>query len=217
MKRCLRLSSILLAIVLWQGCASPYKDLTYTSAAPQALRYKPVFDKALYRCLINGGFIFKKYHLSGLLFFNTLENGTVRAIYQNEMGLTFFDFEWDTADSFKINKLLPQLNKGPVVKILRKDLELMLMIGLNTEKDFLYADRGKEQISCFDIESGLGCYIEKDKQLTRIENAGKRKKVITINIEGKTSDKEMPGKAFFKHHKANFTIQLDKIVADVNE
>jgi len=183
-----------------------------------AMQYKPVFDKALYRCIVNGRLVFKKYHLSGLLFFKTLENGTVRAIYQNEMGLTFFDFEWDKADSFKINKLIPQFNKPAVVKVLRKDMELFLMKGLDERKEILYGDRGKTQLHCFTIEDGgSACYVEEEKQLIRIENAGKRKRVTTINITGKQVPDAMPQKASFVHHKANFTIELEKLEQDVNE
>ena len=88
----LRLNSLIL--LLFASCSAPYRHLKQQPADNQsALRFKPVFEKALYRCVVDGGFIFKKYHLSGLLFFKTLENGTVRAIYQNEMGFTFFDFE----------------------------------------------------------------------------------------------------------------------------
>lgn len=201
------------------GCSSPYKHLQKLPAGPPiAVQYKPVFDRALYRCIVNGNVIFKKYHLSGLLFFKTLENGTVRAIYQNEMGLTFFDFEWNKEDSFKINKLIPQFNKPAVVKLLRKDMELFLMKGLTGQKEILYRNRGKEFLSCYTIDKrGSACYVQHIDTLVRIENFGKRNKVTTINITGKQVPEAMPQKARFIHHKANFTIELEKLEQDVNE
>jgi hypothetical protein len=166
---------------------------------------------------VNGRVIFKKFHLSGVLFFKTLENGTVRAIFQNEMGFTFFDFEWDTRDSFKVNSIIPQLDKPAVVKTLKKDMNLLLMKDLKKETEVFYtSDRGNEGYYCFNIEKGVAYYIERDKKLVRIENAGK-KKVVTIDIGNKVTETAMPETAFFRHHKANFTIELKKIEQDVNE
>ncbi len=218
MKHCLRLSSIFL-LVLFAACASPYKHLQKNSnASHTALVYKPVIDKALYRCTVNGRVVFKKFHLSGVLFFKTLENGTVRAIFQNEMGFSFFDFEWDNRDSFKVNSIIPQLDKPAVVKTLKKDMELLLMKGLKKETEIFYkSDRGNEGYYCFNIEKGVAYYIERDEKLVRIENAGKKKKVVTIDIGSKATKTAMPETAFFRHHKANFTIELKKIEQDVNE
>jgi hypothetical protein len=219
MKHCLRLSSLLLCLALVAGCSSPYRHLQkLPDGSGTAMQYKPVFDKALYRCIVDGRVVFKKYHISGLLFFKTLENGTVRAIYQNEMGLTFFDFEWSKDDSFKINKLIPQFNKQAVVKVLKKDMELFLMKGLEERKEILYTNRGKEYLSCYTIdERGSACYVQHMDTLVRIENLGKRKTVTTINIAGKQVPDAMPQKARFVHHTANFTIELEKFEQDVNE
>jgi hypothetical protein len=216
MKRFLRLNSLI--VLLFASCSAPYRHLTEQSVNSQsALKFKPVFEKTLYRCVVDGRIIFKKYHLSGLLFFKTLENGTVRAIYQNEMGFTFFDFEWDTNDSFKVNTVMPRLNRPAVIRTLRKDIELLLMKGLQPETEIVFTDRGKLLFRRLNIEGGYAYYIEEDGRLIRIENAGEKAKVITMHIEGKNDPSGMPRKVLIDHHKANFTIQLNKIDSYANE
>ena len=216
MKHYLRLSSLILIFSI--SCSAPYKHLQRNATSERsALIFKPVFDKVLYRCTVNGGFLFKKYHLSGLLFLKTLENGTVRAIYQNEMGFTFFDFEWNTEDSFKVNTVMPRLNKPAIIRTLRKDMELLLMKGLQPETEIVFTDRGKLLFKRLNIEGGYAYYIEENGRLVRIENAGEKTKVVTMHIERKSNPAGMPGKVLIDHHKANFTIQLNKIDSYANE
>lgn len=217
MTRFLRLSS-LITVIFVASCGNPYKNLQLTATNSSASQYIPVFDRALYRCAVNGRFLFKNYHLSGLLIFKKLENGTVRAIYQNEMGLTFFDFEWSKTDSFQLNRIITQLNKPGLVKTLKKDMELLLMKNLDWQKELIFENRGKERLYRLNTgENATVYYITRNEELIRIENAGKTNKVITMNISGKDGKASMPGKILIDHHKANFTIQLDKIEQDVNE
>lgn len=212
----LRLSSLLLLFLA--SCSSPYKKLLQApSATGSAFYFKPVFEKALYRCTVDGGFLFKKFHLSGLLLFKTLENGTVRAIYQNEMGFTFFDFEWDNNDSFKVNQVMPRLDKPAVIKTLRKDIELLLMKGLKKDTEIVFTDGGKLLFRRLTISGGYAYYVEEDKRLVRIENAGERKKVVTMYIKRKENPSDIPGKILIEHHKANFTIQLKKLDSYADE
>ena len=214
MMRCLKLSSLI--ILLFAACVSPYKDLQlHPGGTTSALQYKPEYQRELYRCVVDGRFVFKKFHLSGLLLFKELETGT-RVVFQNEMGLTFFDFEWDKNDSFKINQVMPQLNKPAVLKTLQKDLSLLLMKGLDKNSERRYI-QGEEVYHRFTLKNGYAYYIEKSARLMRVENVGDHKKVITITLEGKEKPKIMPEKVVFKHHKANFTIQLNKIEAHADE
>jgi hypothetical protein len=127
MNRFLKLSSL---ILLLSACGSPYKHLVELRGTQQsALIYKPQYDKELYRCTVNGRILFNKFHISGILFFKKVETGTVHAVFQNEMGYTFLDFEWDKNDSFKVNKIIPQLNRPALIRTLRKDFSLLLMKG----------------------------------------------------------------------------------------
>lgn len=207
--RCLKLSSLFF-FLLFFSCAAPYKSLQpAVMQHPSALRFKPVFDKALYRCTVDGKFVFKKFHLSGLLFFKTMEDKSTRAVFQNEMGFSFFDFEWSAHDSFKVHRIIEKLNKPALIKTLQKDMSLLLMKNMDsaTEKIFL---KNNETYHRFDLEKGWAYYITKNDKLVRIENGGKNK-VVTITPDEKRSMNALPAFVFFEHHKANFTIQLTEI------
>lgn len=68
-----------------------------------------------------------------------MPDSTTRVVFQNEMGFTFFDFEWSKTDSFQVNKVIDQLNKPALIKVLEKDMNLLLMKNINpqTEKIFI--------------------------------------------------------------------------------
>ncbi len=216
MKYYLRLSSLI--ILFFASCATPYKGLQQQPVRESVYRFQPEYDRVLYRCIVDGRFIFKKFHLSGVLFFKQLENGTKRAIFQNEMGIAFFDMEWDKNGNFKVRQMMEQLNKEAVKKTLRKDLEMLLMMGMDKNSEILMGqDRGKGQLYRLNREEGYVYYTVDDNRLVKIENADNRKTIVTVEIGGKTTPKAMPDRVLFKHHKANFTISLTKIERNVNE
>ena len=212
MKQFLKYAS-LLWLVFTAACSNPYKHLKQASgASSSAMRFQPHYTKQLYRCVVDGRVVFKKFHLSGLLLFKTFEDGSTRVVFQNEMGFSFFDFKWDKQDHFEVVSIIPQLDKPALVKTLRKDMNLLLMKNLDaaTEQTFTKED---ETYSRFTLEKGYAYYIARAHSLKRIENAGKSK-VITITLSGKKTNEAMPDELLFRHHKANFTIQLKKIEQD---
>ncbi len=152
-----------------------------------------------------------------MLFFKQLENGTIRAIFQNEMGIAFFDFEWDSTGNFKIKQVMPQLDKDAVIKTLRKDLEMLLMIGMDKKSEkSLVADRGKMQLYRLNRASGYVYYTVEDDHIVKIENTNNRKRIVSVNVQSENTA-SMPDTVLFNHHKANFTISLTKIERNVNE
>lgn len=212
MMRCSKYVSLLI-LVLFTACGNPYKHLQQSGAKQASvLRFRPVITKEVYRCIVDGRVLFKKFHLSGILLFKTFEDGSTRAVFQNEMGFSFFDFKWDEKDSFQVISIMPQLNKPALIKLLQKDMNLVLMKNLDstTEKVFTQQD---ETYSRFSLEKGYAYYITQNGALKRIENAGKSK-VITITMTGRKDDKTLPETMLFKHHKAHFTIDLKKIVPE---
>lgn len=216
MKHYLRLSSLI--VLFLASCATPYKGLQHQPVQESVYRFQPEFDRVLYRCIVDGRFIFKKFHLSGVLFFKQLENGTKRAIFQNEMGIAFFDMEWDKDGNFKVRQMMEQLNKEAVKKTLRKDLEMLLLMGMDKNSEILMGqDRGKGQLYRLNREEGYVYYTVEDNSLVKIENADNRKTIVTVRVGGKTTPKAMPDSVMFNHHKANFTISLTKIERNVNE
>lgn len=216
MKRFLKSSSFLLLFIA--SCAAPYKGLKEQAVSSSIYEYQPQFQRVLYRCIVDGRFIFKKFHLSGLLFFKELENGTKRAIFQNEIGVAFFDMQWDKDGNFELKQIMPQLDKEAVVKTLRKDLEMLMMVGMDssTEKMY-YLDGGKSRLYRLNRDKGFVYYTVEGKKLSKIENTDNRKAIVSVNITGKHSSTSMPDTVNYIHHKANFTISLTKIERNVNE
>src|SRR5690606_22486987 len=204
MKHYLRLSSLLVLFVA--SCATPYKGLQERKLVAEAsvYRFQPEFDRTLYRCIVDGKVIFKKFHLTGLLFFKQLENGTKRAIFQNEMGIAFFDFEWDSLGNFKVKQVVPQLNKEAVLKTLQKDMEMLLMIGMDKKSEILLGeDRGKQQLHRLNRTSGYVYYTIEDGLIVKIENTNNRKTIVSVDVKGQANKTSMPDTILFDHHKAN--------------
>lgn len=218
MMRFLRLSS-LLAIIWLSGCSSPYKGLTWIEHRQPEVgmehyyRYRPDFSKELYRAQVNGGFLFKKYHLSGILLFKKTDTSR-RVVFTNEMGFAFFDFGWDSSDRFTLHQIIPQMQKRAVLSTLRKDLELLLGVGFEKNKlETLHNETA--MFYKYPYASGSAYYIEDtaaNTTLTRIEQ-GARKPVVTIYPFWKDAAelRSLPDSFIVIHHKANFTITAKQI------
>jgi hypothetical protein len=72
-------------------------------------------------------------HITGLILFKTMPDGTTRVVFTNEAGITFFDFEFQRDGTFKVRHVVKQLNKKLVVRTLRNDFELVLMTKVGKE------------------------------------------------------------------------------------
>lgn len=218
MMRCLRLSSLLILLCWVNACKSPYKALQPVSpaAATSVLQYKPVFEKELYRCVVDGRFLLKSFRLTGILLLKQFPDSSTRVLFQNEMGFSFFDFGWDGRDSFVVHHIIPQMDKPAVIRTLEKDIRLLLMRGLDSRAEQYFA---KEDWSYhyFPQPQGGVYYLEQHRTLSRIEIAGKRKPVAVISLSGKRTTQALPDSVFIRHHRAGFTIQLHKITSHASE
>lgn len=197
------------------ACANPYKHFSGTPAnlGQSVLKYKPKLDRDVYHCVIDGRFLFKKFHLSGVLLIKQMENKHTRAVFSNEMGFSFFDFEWDEKDSFSVNQIIPQLDKPAVIKTLKKDFNVLMMKGLDTSAE--YYERHKSMYTYrFPLEKGDVYYATFEK-LTSIDIVGKTV-VTTISLKsGKQNS--LADTILIDHHKAHFTIDLTKIDNNASE
>lgn len=203
----------------------PYRDLQQQEqAAITAQQLHPVFDKVLYRGVIDGKKWFKKFHFSGILYVRNFPDSSTRVVFQNEMGATFFDFGWDANDSFKVFQILPQMDKKPLVKLLRKDFELILVKGMvRGTSDATFSQPGTgDYYTRFALQKGFVMYVSPKAgpsfpDLKRIENADNKRKVITMDLAPSPWSDGMPGHILIRHHRAGFTIDLKKINQDAAE
>src|SRR5215217_2944454 len=153
MMRCSKYVSLLI-LVLFTACGNPYKHLQQSDTKQASvLRFRPVITKEVYRCIVDGRVLFKKFHLSGILLFKTFEDGSTRAVFQNEMGFSFFDFKWDERDSFQVMSIMPQLDKPALIKLLQKDMNLVLMKNLDAATETVFTQQD-ETYNRFTLEKG---------------------------------------------------------------
>jgi hypothetical protein len=210
---------ISLAICL-SACSKPYQDLVLAKnqAPVTASQIRPNLDKTLYRCEVNGRFLFKKFHLSGLLFFKTLPDASTRVVFQNEMGLSYFDFGWNDRDSFQVNKIIDQMNKPALIRTLKKDFEMILAKNLDWKSQTLFTDKKGNQV--WRLHQGAGfVYYFFDPQTTHLltmEYTGKKKKITFFQFEPPVPLTRMPAQIRIRHLRAHFTIELKKLEQDEN-
>ena len=193
------------------------KQEVAVTKALAAKDFRPVFEKALYRCEVDGKFAIKKFHLSGLLYLKTLEDKSTRVVFQSEMGATLFDFGWDVHDSFKVYSIIDQMNKAALIKTLRKDFELILLKHIKEQSNGQYTFDNNPDLfySKFNLDKGFVYYVtNKKNELVSIENADDKQKVILMDIAAGTPLKTLPESIKIKHLKANFTIHLKKIIPE---
>jgi len=215
-------SGSLLLLLFLAACGSPYRKLKPMEADSlqvlEPFRFQPQFNDGatiLYRCHVDGRFLLKKFHLSGILLFRDMPDGgrNTRAVFTNEMGASLFDFGWkinaNGRDSFQVYSIVEQLNKPALIKTLRKDLELMLVRDLNDVK--LFSGNGNFYYRS-KLENGYAYYIldGRTKALNRIEIAGK-KRVASIFQIGKGRDDDFADSLSFVHNKAHFSINAKRI------
>lgn len=216
----------LLLIALAACSKKPYQNLQkLDKPVVHALQLRPSFEKVLYRGAIDGKKWIKKYHFSGILYVRNFPDSTTRVVFQNEMGATFFDFGWDRNDSFQVFQIIPQMDKKPLIRLLRKDFELLLvkqgLVKGNNEASYI-DPVSKELYTRFPLPKGFVLYISPDispafSNLKRIENADEKRKVMIMDITASTGSDAMPQHILIKHLRAGFTIDLKKIEQDAVE
>jgi hypothetical protein len=204
-------STLAFLALLLASCGHSYKNLQSVTSSHSILAYKPVVERELYRCVVDGRFLFKKFHLSGILLFKTFEDKSTRAVFQNEMGFAFFDFKWDARDSFSVSSIIEQLNKPAVVKTLQRDIELVLMKGLDPTQELHYRS-GTDTLARFTVGNGAAWYRLDNGSLRLIDYVGKSR-ITTIDLQGSATPRKLSDTIFIRHHKANFTIDLKKIIS----
>ena len=88
------LSSLILLLLLLTGCASlkpkGLKPCFGTAPTRECLQspFLGHFDKMLFKATLD----IRKEHLTGLMLFKTMPDSSIRVVFTNEIGMTFFDF-----------------------------------------------------------------------------------------------------------------------------
>src|SRR5688572_30773844 len=115
-----RTSCLLFSICLINfGCASDYKGLQAVTVDQTCLDRirQPALATSWYTASVD---VVGK-HISGLLLVKEMPNQSKRIVFTNEAGVTFFDFGFESDNTFKVYSIIKQLDKKPVVRLLRND------------------------------------------------------------------------------------------------
>lgn len=203
--RCLLLSSCLFFMV---SCTSAYKHLQVTTGDPQRLQqFKPAFSVALYKA----GVDLAGNHLSGLLLIKKMPDSSMRLVFSNEIGFKFFDFEFSANGGFKVFSIIPQINKKAVIKTLRKDFELIMMVDTN-QPDVMIRKDGELIYYTFPQPKGYNHYITSSSgnELLRMERSSRRKPVMEAFMKNYING--IPDTIGITHKNFHFTIGLKRII-----
>lgn len=180
-------------------------------------KFKVDFDRQLYSCRVYGKTpLGKRFNLSGLLFFKRMEDGSVRVVFQNQMGVSFFDFGWDTANVFTVYQVMDQMNKPALIKTLKKDFELLLYKNLKLPAKGLYNNGSGRDYLKYELEKGFVYYIFEQDNIVQIENADDKRKVVVMELQQAKGTNTLAEKLHIKHLRANFSIDLTKIQDEPN-
>lgn len=195
----------------------PGADPAMTDYFSDPEKFRVNLDRALYSCRVYGKTpLGKRFNLSGLLFFKQLEDGSVRVVFQNQMGVSFFDFGWDTANVFTVYQVVEQMNKPALIKTLKKDFELLLYKNLKLPAKGLYQNGSGSDYLKYELERGFVYYVFEQNNIVRIENADDKRKVVVMELEQAKGMNTWAEKLHIKHLRANFSIDLTKIQEDNN-
>lgn len=205
-----RMRYLLFSLILYSGCASDYKTLRPVTLDQQCLeRIKP---KAIKTSWFSAGIDVVGKHISGLLLIKNMPDSSTRIVFTNEAGLKFLDFEFLENREFKVHYVIKQLDKKPVIRLLKKDFELLLGTPFQhaswrawTNNDqILYGVSGKKETHYF--ITGKDC-----ASLQLVESGSKRKRKVTIELYG---DKQRPDSIHLRHYTFDMQIKLKKLVRE---
>ncbi|MCO5237401.1 MAG: hypothetical protein M9933_14140 [Chitinophagaceae bacterium] len=194
---------------LLAGCSSAYKNLTRTGTDPGCVAaFKPHFSLALYQTRVN---VAGRY-LGGLLVIKTMPDSSVRMVFTNETGFTFFDFEFNK-EQFKVHYIFRQMNRKAVIKTLRKDFKLVLMDHLDAAGSYTLKEND-DFYRVFPDGKDFYYYITDSSctELRRMERGSRKKKVMQAMVF--PGGNGMPDSIGIQHYNFNFNIGLKRIEDD---
>lgn len=154
-------------------------------------------------------------HISGILVVKVQEDSSIRTVFVNEMGVTFFDISFYDY-SYIFHSIMESMNKKAVKITLAKDLGMILMRGIfktNNYKNFPNSESIDKLHFIFKLKrKGTVHYFAQNylPKFETIENKGKRKTVVSIS-QKYLPNYSMPDSIFVQHQTVHFTIALKQL------
>ena len=155
-------------------------------------------------------------HLSGILIFKWQDDQSIRTVFINEMGVTFFDLSF-YADRYVYNSIMESLDKKAVRLSLAKDIGMLLKQGIFTPKswnnpEILLGEAGTKNVLLKLQRKGKVLYTcnAECTRILSVTNLGRRKKVVQIT-PFYTGPSLQADSVIIQHQTVHFTIQLKKM------
>ncbi|MEO6220780.1 MAG: hypothetical protein ABIO81_10160 [Ginsengibacter sp.] len=189
------------------GCVPMHKQMTtITEDARYIQRFIPAFHSALYKTTVD----VVGNHLSGLLLIKKMPDNSIRMVFSNEMGLTFFDFEFAADGNFKVHSVIKKMNKKSVLKTLQHDFELILMNRLDYANASVKTNEGLRWF-VFPKAKGFNYYITDSAvtSLLRMERASSKKVIVQAIMKNYING--IPDTIGISHKTFSFNIGLNRI------
>lgn len=210
----IRCSLLISLLAVWYGCSPVHKQMQAVTTADvsRIQRFKPAFTVALYKATVD----VVDNHLSGLLLIKKMPDSSTRMVFSNEMGFTFFDFEFAANGDFKVHAIIKKMNRRSVIKTLQHNFELVLMNRLNKAAESVRSSDGLLYF-IFPQTKGFNYYITdaNANELIRMERAS-GKKVIVEGIM-KNYSNGIPDTIGISHKTFEFNIGLKRIERNAAE
>lgn len=198
------------SLLVSMGCANAYRGLRASTAEPGCLaRWRPEISVAYYR--VDAEIMGRS--LNGILVMKRMEDSTIRMVYTNSMGPTYFDIGYKQGDGFTVNRIMEQLDQEAVVRTLEKDMKLVWMLGIPDNgsgtfvRDGMKYNLWEEGKDHYYYLTDLNC-----GRLLRAERASSRKTIVVaerFDVSG-----GMPDSVSLTHHNLAMTIRMKRFLHD---
>ena len=197
---------LFISFFVWARCSAPSHLGQKGSDDRDCFRkFVPTFQAQWYIATVDVA----GNHLSGLLLFKSFADSSVRVAFTNEAGTTFFDFEFGSTQN-KVTFAIPQLKRGPVIRTLQNDLELVLMRYERDPLAELFIDEKSKVLKVPKGRKTIYLVATQDcQQLTNIEVEWGGKKKVELTMNGYSG--HVPDSISIIHYNFNMQIKLRKL------
>lgn len=198
-------------ILLLSGCTfGHYGRLVQTKNVSSKLpSLKPIFGDNFNSFLFKTNISVYGKDFSGLMVTKQMSPKDYRVIFTTELGMKLFDFEFqDTL--FTLHYCVPQFNKPKLLKVIQKDIEILLMNNITSKETIDYSDKtGKCNVQKINNDKNSDYYFTEisSKHLVKIEHSKKRIKKSSYILSNYQND--FPSNILIKHYDLKIKIELN--------
>ena len=196
----------LVFLILFVSCGSNAIVKDYKPVAIEKPVFMPTFfsDPAI-DYVYKANITVYGHELSGIFIAKKINENIHRVVFTTEFGNKLLDFEI-AEDDFKINAIVPELNRKVLINTLKTDFQLLL------RKEFVikeqYEDATKTVLMSLDRKNYNFLLISKaDNKLMTFIHASKRKEKVNISFTAENNT--FAEKIVIQHTNINLKIELN--------